>query len=176
MSMRSENLRRFNRKRFNGQAMAEFALVLPLLLVVVFGLLEVGRLLFTYASVTNASREAARYGSAYGLNTSNVPRYQDCDGIREAAKRTGFLLGLQDEDILIYHDTGPGDTSPTLYCDGIASDTSIVFSCGDRIIVTVEEDFAPVASLVPLDPMSFDSTSKRTFTGIIELTEDYSCD
>ncbi|MGE5251945.1 MAG: TadE family protein, partial [Bacteroidota bacterium] len=49
------------------QAMVEFALALPILLLVVYGLLESGRLLFIYASVVTAARQAARYGSATGL-------------------------------------------------------------------------------------------------------------
>jgi Flp pilus assembly protein TadG len=47
--------------------MVEFALVLPLLLVVMFGLIEVGRLLFIYSVVFTSTREAARYGSASGI-------------------------------------------------------------------------------------------------------------
>jgi Flp pilus assembly protein TadG len=47
--------------------MVEFALALPLLLLLIFGILEVGRMVFTYSSVVNASREAVRYGSATGL-------------------------------------------------------------------------------------------------------------
>ena len=43
-----------------GQALVEFALIVPLLLFVVYGLIEAGRAIFIYSSVTNASREAAR--------------------------------------------------------------------------------------------------------------------
>ena len=46
------------------QAMVEFALVLPILLLVVYGLIEVGRALFIYNSVASAARQATRYGAA----------------------------------------------------------------------------------------------------------------
>jgi hypothetical protein len=174
MTKKTEKPNKFGQRQLCGQAMAEFALVLPILLMVIYGFLEVGRLLFTYASVTNASREAARYASAYGLNTNDVPRYQDCAGIRESAKRTGFLLGLQDTDITIEYDHGP-ETTVFDVCDG-EEDTSVELGCGDRVIVTVVEDFTPIVPLVPLKPMHIDSASGRTFTGIIELTEDYSCE
>src|ERR1043165_3232610 len=50
------------------QAIVEFALVLPILMVMLVGIFEVGRLLFIYTAVTNASREAARFGSALGYD------------------------------------------------------------------------------------------------------------
>lgn len=45
-----------------GAAMVEFAIVLPLLLVLVFGIIEFGLLLYNQQVITNASREGARYG------------------------------------------------------------------------------------------------------------------
>jgi Flp pilus assembly protein TadG len=42
------------------QSMVEFALVIPLFLVLLLGFIDFGRLLFSYASVANGSRELAR--------------------------------------------------------------------------------------------------------------------
>src|SRR5512139_1149020 len=92
-----------------GQAMVEFALALPLLLLLIFGILELGRLVFTYSSVVNASREAVRYGSATGLKAagSTTLRYADCAGIRAAAKKVSFSANVTDSDIVInYYDPG----------------------------------------------------------------------
>ena len=69
------------------QGMVEFALILPLLLLVVFGVIEMGRLLVIYSSVGTASREAARYASAAGEPSPGLPYYADCAGIRAAAQR-----------------------------------------------------------------------------------------
>jgi hypothetical protein len=49
------------RKKQKGQAMAELALVLPVLLLVVFGMIEMARLVQTYLAVQHAAREGARY-------------------------------------------------------------------------------------------------------------------
>jgi Flp pilus assembly protein TadG len=46
--------------RRSGQALVESAFVLPLLLVVMIGVFELGRLLFTYAALTNGARELGR--------------------------------------------------------------------------------------------------------------------
>ena len=68
--------------QLQAQAMAEFAMVLPILLLVVFGLLEVGRAIFIYSSAINASRDAVRYATAYGVNENNNLQFQDCAAIR----------------------------------------------------------------------------------------------
>ncbi len=46
----------------SGQGLVEFALVLPVLLILLLGILEGGLLLFNQHVITNASREGARYG------------------------------------------------------------------------------------------------------------------
>jgi hypothetical protein len=94
-------LLKFNPKKSKAQAMVEFAIVLPILLLVVYGLIEVGRLLFIYSSVNNATRQAARYGSTSGMGPNGVPRYQDCAGIRAAAQGSDFLNAFDDGDIVI---------------------------------------------------------------------------
>jgi Flp pilus assembly protein TadG len=49
----------------NGTSTVEFAMILPLLLVIIFGIMEFSLLLYDKAIITNASREAARSGIAY---------------------------------------------------------------------------------------------------------------
>lgn len=48
-------------KSEKGQSLVEFALVLPILLLLVFGIVEFGRAFNTYLIISNASREGARY-------------------------------------------------------------------------------------------------------------------
>jgi len=48
-------------KRENGQNLVEFALILPMLLFVVFGVLDLGRIFFATINLTNAAREGVRY-------------------------------------------------------------------------------------------------------------------
>jgi hypothetical protein len=53
-------------KRGTAQSIVEFALVMPLLLLLVFALIDFSRLLFTYISLTNGTREVARTVSLSG--------------------------------------------------------------------------------------------------------------
>lgn len=146
--------KKFAPKKNAAQAIVEFAIVLPLLLLLLYGLLEAGRLLFIYSSVVNASRQAVRYGATTGVGTGGVQhRYWDCAGIRAAAQKVDFLNAFDDEDVIIAHDGGSG--SPTQYCgngDPVtappASDTTYIPSVNntDRLVVTIKGDFN---SLVP---------------------------
>jgi Flp pilus assembly protein TadG len=47
-------------RRSPGQSLVEFALVLPIFLLVVVALVDLGRGVFAYNSITNGAREAAR--------------------------------------------------------------------------------------------------------------------
>ncbi len=55
-----------------GQSLVEFALMLPVLLLLIVGSLDLGRAYFTYISVINAAREGARYGAAHPTDTANI--------------------------------------------------------------------------------------------------------
>src|SRR3972149_5707323 len=92
--------------KVKAQALTEFALTLTVLLMVVYGLLETGRLLFIYASTVTAARQAVRYGSTTGINDSGIRYYRDCDGIRAAVHNVGFINRFDESDILIAYDRG----------------------------------------------------------------------
>ena len=50
-----------NQRRFSGQTLVEFTLLLPIFLLLIIGFLDVGRAVFYYSSLSNATREGARY-------------------------------------------------------------------------------------------------------------------
>lgn len=83
--------RRFGLRRWRetevGQTLVEFSLVLPIILVMMFALVDFGRAFYTWLIVTNAAREGARtaavqlpladvqsavYDAMAGLDTSKV--------------------------------------------------------------------------------------------------------
>lgn len=147
------------------QAMVEFALVLPILLLLIYGLIEMGRLLFIYNSVVSAAREATRYGAATGLNASeSVPLYQDCTGIRSAAQKSGFLDNFEDADILIWHDDGEEKNQDAYCAPGMDYDKSFQPSVGNisRVRVQVSTEYAPILPFIPLQPFTITSVSART--------------
>jgi len=95
--------------------MVEFALPLPLLLTLLYGMMETGRLAFIYGSTVTAARQAARYGSTTGSNATDISYYRDSNGIRSAVHKVGFINRFEDSDIHITYDRGldeDGDIIP----------------------------------------------------------------
>jgi hypothetical protein len=146
------NVKNITPKKNKAQAMVEFAIVLPMLLLLLYGILEAGRLLFIYSTVVTASRQAVRYGSATGQgldytsqggpDNSGLPRYQDCYGIRLAAQRVDFLNAFNDDDIIIQYDNGPA-SSPTTFCDGSTNNFDPAGN-SQRLLVTIDGDYLPI--------------------------------
>jgi Flp pilus assembly protein TadG len=48
------------RRRQNGQDVVEFAVILPLLLIILLGIMEFGIIIFSYNTIASAAREGAR--------------------------------------------------------------------------------------------------------------------
>jgi len=145
-------------RKEKAQGMLEFALILPLLLLVALGIIEMGRLMLIYSSVFTASREAARYGSAAGDIGGYTPHYEDCNGMVSSAVRVGSLADIQPANVIISYDHGPG-TSTFANCATIASQT---VNLGDRVIVQVSANYQPLLPLVRFQSLPISSTSRRT--------------
>lgn len=152
---------KFNHRRLlNGQGMVEFALVIPVLLLLIFGVIEAGRALFTYIVVVSTSREAARYGAAVGTNDAGIPNYRDCAGIRQAAQRIAVLAGITDNDITIEYQHQNGTTYGSCPPGSTIGPAMIVL--GDRIRVTVNGKFKALLPIVPLPDFPINVTTART--------------
>ncbi len=147
-----------------GQAMAEFAIALPVLLMILFGIMEVSRLVLTYALVVNASRDAVRYASSIGLNNSGSTRYNDCNGIISVAQKSAYFVPISMTASDITYDTQPGAT-PFASCSASVSVTS-----GNRVNVTVRATYTPIVKLLPIPTRTFTVTSSRTILGDFALS------
>jgi Flp pilus assembly protein TadG len=91
------------RRRERGQALVEFALVAPLLLFLLLGIVDMARAWNTYQVLTDAGREGTRRSVVD--NGSTVQEVQDV--IKQAAARAG--LTVNDADITVAEGAGRGD-------------------------------------------------------------------
>ena len=64
-------LRRFLRQSEGGQSLIEFALILPLFLLIVTGLFDVGRAVFQENTLAYAAREGTRYAIVHGSGAAD---------------------------------------------------------------------------------------------------------
>lgn len=58
-------------KETDGAAMVEFALIIILLLIILLGVIQFGLMFYTKYAIACASREGARYGVLYQVDSSN---------------------------------------------------------------------------------------------------------
>ena len=82
------------RRRTEGQALVEFALVFPIFVLLFFGLLDFGRYVFVANSANEAAREAARANAVMGW-AATCPS----DATREACVRRIVALHFQVEPV-----------------------------------------------------------------------------
>jgi Flp pilus assembly protein TadG len=106
-------------RKDQGGALVEFALVLPLLLTIVFGIVEFSVVLYDKAVITNASREAARAGVIF-----RTPAFTD-------AQITAVATNACASHLISF-----GDTSPQVSLSRPSGSTA-----GNPLTVTVSYPF-----------------------------------
>lgn len=95
-----------------GQTMVEFALILPIFILVLVGMLDFGRAVYANNTVQNAAREATRL-AIVDQNVSAI----EAEAVSHAAN-----LGLTADDVDVrflqpdYSDAEPCKSDPTLGC------------------------------------------------------------
>jgi Flp pilus assembly protein TadG len=82
-----------NKNRRKGQALVEFALALPLLVLILVGVLDLGRAFYALIAVHNAAREGARYASHYYPENTSV--------IVQIARAEASDVGIPGEDLTV---------------------------------------------------------------------------
>jgi Flp pilus assembly protein TadG len=84
-------------KKDAGQALVEFAIILPILLLLLFGILQFGVIFNNYVQVTSAAREGARKAAvSRTLGTAGAT-----SAARTAAKNASPGLRLSDSQITV---------------------------------------------------------------------------
>jgi hypothetical protein len=95
-------------RRTKAQGLLEFALILPILLFVMFGMIDMGWIAFNFSQLYNGTREAARFGSVSGFGAT--PQYVDCNSIASKLMLQAGFSGIKSSNISIYYDDGRAPT------------------------------------------------------------------
>ena len=117
-----------------GQSLVEFALVFPIIVLLVVAFVEVGRAVFAYNTVANAARQAVRVATVNQLDDLT-----DCDttrpiedpyephwSIRGCAIAAAAPLGIDTTNVSIAYSSPPDtdlDCDPTLHVGCLAAVT-----------------------------------------------------
>ena len=126
--------RRRRRRDGRGQSLVEFALVFPIIVLVVVAFVEVGRAVFAWNTIANAARQGARVAAV-----NQLADYTECDESRPiedpydphwsfkgCAVLAAKTLGLTGSDVSVAYDAPPGttiDCAPDLHVGCLAAVT-----------------------------------------------------
>jgi Flp pilus assembly protein TadG len=105
-----------------GTAVVEFAIVAPLLFLILFGIIEFGILLYDKAMITNASREGARAGIVFRPNRS-------IESIEDENDEIVGVVSVYCADHLISFGSGSG-LSVSISRSGLEAGESLTVSVG----------------------------------------------
>lgn len=131
-------------KNSRGQGLVEFALILPLLLVVLFGVFDLGRIYFSTITLTSAAREGARYLTVYPGDVNSSSPYTNTVNIAiQEAWNSGILLTSKEVDV---------------FCTNSVDDNECVG--GQPAIVTVRHDFELILGWLLPSPITITRTAQ----------------
>jgi Flp pilus assembly protein TadG len=71
-----------------GQALAEFALIIPIFLILVFAIVDFGMGFHSWISISNGAREGARLGAVSGTQQQIIDRVHEVTNTLDPAKET----------------------------------------------------------------------------------------
>jgi Flp pilus assembly protein TadG len=72
------------KKNQRGQSIVEFALIMPLIILILFGIFEFGRIFYSYIVITNSAREGARIGATGKPDNEIIARILETAPLPEA--------------------------------------------------------------------------------------------
>ena len=164
------------RQRTRAQSMVEFALVLPMLLLLIVGIIELGYILFVYAEVNNAAREGARSAAVHAC-----PNTSDYIAIRDATHQ--HLLAFVDPNAISMKKIDyvsaainllPINPSAALQT-GYSGSTSDRQSFTDPVTVTLKYTFAPLDPLTQrfIPQINVNAIASRTITTGCQVTSGF---
>ena len=139
----------------DGGALIEFAIILPLLILVIFGIIEFSLLLFTKQIITNATREGTRLGIIVTLEPERISNQQIKNKIKDYARDYLVTFGsdtLEDDHIDIASSTGDSTDCVPLGWENKDPATTpdkrcLYFGSELKVVVTYEYKFLVLSSL-----------------------------
>jgi Flp pilus assembly protein TadG len=158
--------RETKKKMKQGQALVEFALALPLVLLLVLGVLEFGRAFQTKIVLTNAAREGTHYFIYDREDASN-----NFDNTRLAVQAevvnsgVSFDDAMDDIDILCFIDADADGEVDGTDSDGdgfVDSDDEVDNTCpnGSTVVIYVEKMFNLAVIGTFVDPLPIHSDAR----------------
>jgi Flp pilus assembly protein TadG len=151
-----------NGRKAKGQALVEFALVIPIFLALLFGVIDLGRVIWANDSLASAAREGARYASVHAGtgNEDSEPLTLLATKPEIKAYTQGFAIGGGDTTVTVCFST-VHYASSSVGCSGDDDEQGAAYQRGNLVTVTVTSQI-PVLTGAVLGFGSFTVTGTST--------------
>jgi Flp pilus assembly protein TadG len=142
-----------------GAALVELAVALPLLVLVIVGTIDFGRVFYMAMVLQNAARAGAQYGANSSGAASDVPGMQNA-AKTSAAFNIGTISAFASESCMCANDNGAlSATSPANDCSNACTGNHLVIS----VTVTAASTFTLISGYpIPGIPRSFSVSRDAT--------------
>jgi Flp pilus assembly protein TadG len=136
------------RRRQSAQSLTEFAMILPLLTLILLGVVDFGRVFYYWTSIANAAREGARYGSTHPTQVTTACK-PDPNNLKYRVKQeAGTTMTITDTNIKVYWvDATTGVTTDAANCSPLPADRRI-YQNPNSVRVDVYYDFNAITPLI----------------------------
>jgi hypothetical protein len=135
--------------------MVEFALVAPMFFLLLFGIIEAGRFIFYYETLSHATREGARYAIVNGANTLGCPSGPPAPGA-SACDVPGNNVITRVRQSAFGVPSGSITVTP-IWLDGSGGPGNN--GRGQTVSVTASYTYRSLVPLVPLPPINVTAES-----------------
>ncbi len=88
------------KRKERGQSLVEFVLILPVLLIILAGMLDLGRLYYAYVAVTDAAAEGATYAAIHPEYAAIPPEDEGNEIVNRAQDASGGLIKIDDRGLV----------------------------------------------------------------------------
>ena len=118
----------------HGQSLVEFAVIFPILILIILFIVDIGRVVYIYSELSNISRAVARYGIIYAAQNPNENEGQVYNNISPKICASEYGIDIE-------------CPNPSMMVDLIDSDGN---GRNDEINIQIDSGFYPVTPFVGL--------------------------
>lgn len=124
-------------ERADGQALVELVLVLPIFLALLFGIIDLGRVIWANDSVANAAREGSRWASVHAGTPGVSPYNKRVSKDEIKAYTKGFVIAGGVDTTVAVCFSSVGIAGQEVGCSGDVDEVGAAFARGNLVTVTV---------------------------------------
>ncbi len=139
---------RFAPDRRSGQAVVEFALIVPLLFLIMVIIIDFGRALYIQVALQNGAREGARYGTVHPTLVTSFDKVNPDNIVYRASTEPAATVPTS--NVTVTCTTPAGISTTALMTGKQVADSAFVLCAksGSRLEVRVTAQFAPLTPVI----------------------------